>query len=826
MRLSVKKVFMLLFIFLYGFQAQAKEEERFFTIINAASGLADNSAQIVKCTKTGRIIISTIGNLNFFDGKSFTHADIHPRYEYELPYYHGHYHLYFDLHHHIWLKDKLKVSCLDLMMEQYVQNVDSVIKSMGCNEKVLDLFADQYNDIWFLTQSGLFNPDYNRTYKVNKDLNLQDVDRLDDILYLFYENGSVTGLDTLGNVVCQLTAYDEERQAKYSNSSVLQPTADGFFQIRNGSGGGILQYFDARQQTWEIITERDFHLNNMTFDSKGTHLYIPCEYGYMIYDMATKEMEHLPELHLTNGRLLPTDCNVMAFDHQGGLWIGTEKHGVLYARPHSVDFRSYSWDNEVASHYASMLSHLQKNITNYEGKRAYCKYIDSRGWTWVGTQKGLYLEQPGVADPTIFTRRSGLHNDVVHSVVEDNDHNIWVGTSCGITFFLIRGGEVVFVNNFTGEDNVPNESFENCKAMLLPDSSIVMQSVDHIVVFKPSDLEEVNFPHLITNIKPKLIKMLMNGNDVIPGVAYDDNVISDRAWTRTKHINLKSDQNSISLTFSALNYFRPSQTYYRVRVYELGNEWQVFSSQNSSMVDSRGLLHYPLTQLAPGSYHLEVQSSMFPDMWEENIPDEKRFVWEIHVKQPWWRTSGLIVLLATVLLVLMIVNFFLYNRITRMRDRRNNEEGDIIRKIRFFVERCNAVGKEPLSPNSGSLGSGITGPTEAGFSPEFIALMKKLIPYVSINQNRALTMRKLSEVGGVDIVQLYKVISGHLGKSPADLVRIIHVHKGADLLANSSMSVDEVASACGFYTPNYFIGSFFHEYKQTPQEYRKSLKSK
>ena len=104
--------------------------------------------------------------------------------------------------------------------------------------------------------------------------------------------------------------------------------------------------------------------------------------------------------------------------------------------------------------------------------------------------------------------------------------------------------------------------------------------------------------------------------------------------------------------------------------------------------------------------------------------------------------------------------------------------------------------------------------------------MQKLIPYVSINQNRALTMRKLSEVGGVDIVQLYKVISGHLGKSPADLVRIIHVHKGADLLANSSMSVAEVASACGFYTPNYFIGSFFHEYKQTPQEYRKSLKSK
>ena len=822
MKVFAKISLLCFFFLLLGLRAQAKDEERTFKIINAASGLADNSAQVIKCTKTGRMIISTIGNLNFYDGKSFGHADSHPKYEYSLPLYNGHYHLYFDRHHHIWLKDKHLVTCLDLMTENFVENVDSVIRSMGCQEKVLDLFADQYNDVWFLTEKGLFNPDTKRTFKVQSGHNLQDVDCMDGVLYTFYENGEVIGLDTLGNTVCQLKAYDAATSQKYADTSVLQPYGNGFFQIRNGSKGSILQFFDVHEKTWEVILSPEYHLNNMTLDTRGEHLYIPCEYGYWIYQIATKELEHVPELLLTSGHPMLTDCNAMTFDHQGGLWIGTEKRGVLYGRPHSVSFRSYPWGHELATKYAEMMDTIQQNITEYKGKKAYCKFDDSRGWSWIGTRKGLYILRPG-QEEVVYTKRMGLNNDVVHSVIEDNDHNIWAATSCGITFFYIKDGEVAFVNNFTSDDNVPNESFENCKAILLPDGSIAMVAIDHVVVFNPANLHEVNFPHLITNIKPKLIRLLMNGNDVDPGAYYDDNQIVDRAMPRAKHINLKSDQNSISLTFSALNYFRPMQTFYRVRVYELGNEWIVLSCQNSTLVDNRGLLHFPMANLAPGDYHVEVQSSMFPDTWEEDVPDDKRFVWEVHVKQPWWRTSGLIMLMGLILFALLIVNFYLYNRNTRMRDRRNTEEADIIRKIRFFVERCNAISREPLSPLK-VLDNDMGDDASNLLPPEFTTLMIKLMPYVSSHQNRALTMRKLSEVGGVDIVQLYETVAGNLYKSPWKLAHLLQLRKGAEMLTTTDLTIEQIATECGFYTPNYFIGSFFHEYKQTPLEYRENAK--
>ena len=105
---------------------------------------------------------------------------------------------------------------------------------------------------------------------------------------------------------------------------------------------------------------------------------------------------------------------------------------------------------------------------------------------------------------------------------------------------------------------------------------------------------------------------------------------------------------------------------------------------------------------------------------------------------------------------------------------------------------------------------------------QFILLMKKLMPYVKSQPERSLTMHKLSEVGNVDIIQLYETVTANLYKSPRALTRSIRLDKSAHLLATTDMSIEQVALECGFYTPNYFIGNFFHVYKQTPTEYRQS----
>ena len=279
MKLVIQIICLPLLFLLLTHSVRAAEEERSFTIINAGDGLADNCAQVVKCTKTGRIIISTIGNLNFYDGKSFKQANTLLEYEYPLPDYLGHYHLYFDTHHHIWLKDKQKVTCLDLFTERFVQNVDSVIRELGCQDAVKDMFADQQFKLWFLTDKGLFSPDHQRLHPVEKDRLLQDIDIFEDTLYTFYDNGEVIGFDKDNREVCRVMAYDEELSSVYAASTVLQPFGDGFFQIRNGEKGSVLLFFNARERQYHIAMQLDYHLNNMTLDAAGENLYIPSEYG-------------------------------------------------------------------------------------------------------------------------------------------------------------------------------------------------------------------------------------------------------------------------------------------------------------------------------------------------------------------------------------------------------------------------------------------------------------------------------------------------------------------------------------------------------------------
>ena len=137
----------------------AERMERVFFSYNASHGLADNSAQTIKCTKTGRMVITTIGHVNFYDGANFVHIDPTAEDDFPLPKYFGHYHIYFDKHHHLWVKDKRKVTCVDLMKERFISNVDSVIKQMGMKDVVEDMFGDGENAMWFMLNGNLYCPE-------------------------------------------------------------------------------------------------------------------------------------------------------------------------------------------------------------------------------------------------------------------------------------------------------------------------------------------------------------------------------------------------------------------------------------------------------------------------------------------------------------------------------------------------------------------------------------------------------------------------------------------------------------------------------------------
>lgn len=105
--------------------AMSANDNRFY-VYNAANGLADNSAQTVTCTKTGRLVITTMGQINFFDGVKFTYIDPSSENLFPLKDYKGNYHLYFDKYHHLWLKDRGDVTCVNLTTESFVASIEEI----------------------------------------------------------------------------------------------------------------------------------------------------------------------------------------------------------------------------------------------------------------------------------------------------------------------------------------------------------------------------------------------------------------------------------------------------------------------------------------------------------------------------------------------------------------------------------------------------------------------------------------------------------------------------------------------------------------------------
>jgi AraC-like DNA-binding protein len=793
-----------------------QEDERVFYVFDASNGMAANGAQTVTCTKTGRMVITTIGYVNFYDGSDFYQIVHGVKDMYPLKKYSGHYRLMFDKHHHLWLKDRYNVVCVNLTMEQIVHDVKSVFQELGVNKTVDDLFTDSENMLWTLSGDKLSSPDRPVALSVRKDVALHDVDVFEDLyVLLFYADGMVSAFNLQTGEHAFDVEASEGEAGKYMESSVIRPYEKGFYQISNSSQEGILRYLDVEKRAWTTVMQPHFRLNNMVV--QNGKLYVAAQFGYMVINLATGEKQYIEELTLSKGRKLRTDVNTIAFDRQGGMWLGTETRGLLYAKPYPSPFKSYTWNNpESFRLYQRMAEKLDFTPKHYR-HHVNCDFTDSRGWKWTGLYTGLELQMKN-GKKRIFRRKDGLRNEMVHAVVEDASHDIWVSTSFGISHLFVNDSSVYRIETYVHQDDVPNEAFVNGAAALMDDGSIIMQSLDHMVIFNPASFHSLTTDEFV--LYPKLVLLQMNGQDVEPGKEYDGTVILEKAVTRVKEINLDYDQNSVKLTFSGLNYFRPMQTYYRVRVKgtKWFNDWQVFShGLTPDIVDRYGMMRLTLLNLEPGRYEVEVQTSLSPDLWKTDP-----FVWVVTVHQPWWRSTGIYYLLAFFMFGLLLVNFLIYNRNVKLRMIRHNEETDVVRRVMQFANRCEAQRREELAPNK-LMQEGDEDSSHQVMSGEFVRVMLKLVPYVLSQKDiQNVTMKELEQESGISRAQLYQLLSHNIDKNPHQLILQLRLEEAGRLVRTTDMSFEQISEECRFVSPNYFFAAFFHHFRMTPVDYRKS----
>ena len=443
-----------------------------------------------------------------------------------------------------------------------------------------------------------------------------------------------------------------------------------------------------------------------------------------------------------------------------------------------------------------------------------CVLSDSRGWLWKGTYTGLVLERPGKPEK-VFDCKDGLINEVIHAIVEDDEHHIWISTSYGVARLYVKDEGVSHVEVYINQDNIPNDAFLDRRAVKMDDGTIVMQTIEHVIVFNPAHFQGEHFGEMV--LFPKLCRVMVNGVYVEAGAQIDGKVILERSASRTHEFHVNYNQNSLSLTFSGLNYLRPVQTYYRVRVKGVTgyNNWRILSyGKSGGLVDKNGMLHLPLVAMNPGDYVIEMQTSMWPDKW----PVEP-FTWIVHVEQPWWRTTGLYILIVLVLVALGAVNFFYFNRNTKLRTHCLSDEEDMIRRVRGFADRCVELRNEQLAPATATDEHYLL-EDDAPENLAFDEVMLKLIPYVTTHRKERSRFQAFADLAQMSKGELYVLLANHIDKNPRMLITKLRLQEAAELLQTTDMSVEDIADKLNFISPNFFVTSFYHRYHTTPQAYR------
>ena len=310
-----------------------------------------------------------------------------------------------------------------------------------------------------------------------------------------------------------------------------------------------------------------------------------------------------------------------------------------------------------------------------------CLYEDSNERIWLGSAgNGLIAftpEKNGTA-PLFknYTTTDGLANNIVQSVREDNDGNIWVATEFGIS--KLYPGKMIFENYFFSNNSIENVYSENC-SLAAANGDLIFGTNHGFLVIDPN------------KTRPEVPKQQLILTDLlINGVSVENNkepfqLASTIAYT--DKLQLKHTQNTLTFFFSATNYSESGLTKYACYL----------ENYDKNRLGPSEVNTISYKDLPPGTYHFRVRACNSAGIW-----GEEKSLLTVVIEPPFWATTTawILYLLGSTLLIGGIARILLNSRRLKHRIRLEKELTDY--KLRFFTNISHEF-RTPLTLIRGNL---------------------------------------------------------------------------------------------------------------------------
>lgn len=511
---------------------------------------------------------------------------------------------------------------------------------------ISDILVRRNNQVWLATPNGISIIPDPQNYEV-KTPSVKDTGLADESTSTLYENSA--GLVWVGSASSGFSVYDPESvkfntfkvSDSYDTSSVRIADKNRLW-VSNESGLWRYNYVTGETEgPWLLQGQngnsvKSNRMLSIAVDRNTGVLWIATRLGVGSINPGEKA--------ITIRTVKNKPIYTISIDREGDIWIGSYNDGVYVYRPDEdrilqhwpmslsakiyPDSRSTAWVANITGLY-----HLNKydgELTRFTTSTPGDTHISHNvvtwispasepGYYWVGTQAGglnrmhIDSEQPLKASFEEIAKDSRLSNLSIGAVLEDENRNLWITTTEGITKYSLVTQQLEYFDSRNGSTDT---GYYIASAEKTDDGYMFFGGKEGLTAFLPRNITQSEWqpPVYFTEVDV-LHSSVQEEGQSISNIGVND--------FQNPVIRLTPGDLSFTAEFAALDFSSPDSIQYAYRLLGFDPGWRTVDASRRSAT---------YTNLDPGQYVLEVRATNKDGVWS---PNQAKL--NVIIIPPWWQ---------------------------------------------------------------------------------------------------------------------------------------------------------------------------------------------